>query len=473
MIFSKLKIERILCLVIVITLLTVFFILAFGNNKIKSQTNNDEIYDKMLLLLEESINFAKYNFTDLDNSKSFQTLFYGAIKGLYKATGNKWTHFYDEEEWDRLWERLSGKLVGIGVYVIEDRYRKGVPYIVEPIVDSPAYKSGIIARDKIIKIEGIPTEGNDYRENLDRITGAEGTEISLTIERTINQTMEIKLIRKEIKILTVQYEMIDEEIAYIKLRRFSSETDKDLSKALTELSLQGMKKLIIDLRNNPGGLLDVCVNICDKFIDSGIILTTKGRKNSDNRKFIARKSNTVYKDKPLIILVNENSASASEIFSGAMKDHKKAILIGTQTYGKGMVANVSSLNSSSSSVGVSIVIQKYFTPNGTDINDIGIEPNIIIENQKHNDDDIFYLKKILYYNDNEDLIYNFVKNNKLFSEEDLKSFHSLLINKGLLISYYALKNEVIAERDRYKLKLYSLNSDNQLQKAIELIRSMN
>jgi C-terminal processing protease CtpA/Prc len=204
------------------------------------------------------------------------------------------------------------------------------------------------------------------------------------------------------------------------------------------------------------------------FINSGIICTTKGRRANDKKTYKAKSITTKFKDKPLIVLVNEYTASASEIFSGAVKDHNVGMILGTQTYGKGMVASVMKLNSSEEDIGVSVIIQKYYTPNGTDINDVGITPDIIIEPYEYTDDDWFYLRK-LRLDKNQDLIYEFVENTQNIDNDKIIAFHKELQSLGYLLSYEALKLEVIKERDRHFIKMYDLETDSVLKEALNII----
>ncbi len=467
------KNERKIWIISIIIVIAITISIGFIQNDAKSENDqlkpkNNHLYEKMKLLLEESIKYTKENFVNPENEIDYKSLIYGAIDGLYTATNNKWTLFYDEEEWENLWDRLTSKLVGIGVYVREARFRQGVPEIINPIKGSPAYEKGLISLDKIIKIDGIVTEGKPLQENLNKITGEEGTDVKLTIERSIEEVFDVTITRQEVKIYTVESDMIDKKVGYLKLNRFSSDSDKEMEKALDVLNDKGMEKLIIDLRANPGGLLTVCINITDMFLSSGIICITKGRRPNDKKTYNAKSITTKYKDKPLIVLVNEYTASASEIFSGAIKDHNIGTIVGTQTYGKGMVASVIKLNSSEEDIGVSVIIQKYFTPNGTDINDVGITPDIIIEPYEYTDDDWFYLRKIR-LNKNQDLIYEFVKNSNIIDNAKIKSFHKELISKGFFLSYEALKIEVIKERDRHFIKMYDLDIDNVLREALSII----
>ncbi len=467
-------IERKIWIFIIVLMLSIFVSIGIFKNKASStednlKPQNSQLYDKMHKLLEDSIKYVQANYININNKVELKSLIYGAIEGLYNATDNYWTLFYNEKEWSELWDRLTSKLVGIGVYIKEDRFLDGVPVIIQPIKGSPAYKQGLISLDKIIKIDGEETKGNNFEDNIDKITGKEGTEVKLTIERSINNTFEITIVREEVKIYTVESDMIDKEVGYLKLRRFSSESDQEMSQALDVLNKKGMKKLIIDLRGNPGGLLNVCINITDMFVDSGIICSTKGRRLLDKKTYKAKEVNTKFKDKPLIVLVNDYTASASEIFSGAIKDHNIGTIMGTQTYGKGMVASVMKLNSAEDDIGVSVIIQKYFTPNGTDINEVGITPDIISKPYELTDDDFFYLRKIRRTEENRDLVYEFVENTKNITEKKIKNFHKELLNNGYLISYDALKLEVIDERDRYFLKMYDLDTDRVLKEALDLI----
>lgn len=464
------NIERYIYIILVVILISIISIIIIPEQKLQSL---DEVaskeYQKLKLLLEEAIKQIKNKYYNENIIKDDKNLIYGALDGMLKATDSKWNSFYDENDWDSLWDRLNGELVGIGIYTTEDPFHQGVPLVIKPLKNSPAHKSGIISDDRIVKINGEETEGHDYVKNLNKITGDSGTKLTLTIQRNKNLVFDVDIIREKIKIYTVESDLINKDIAYIKLRRFSNKTDKDLEKSLNEIKLKGVKKLIIDVRNNPGGLLDVCIDICDMFISDGIICTTKGRRFYDNRKFKADKNDTIIKDYTIVILVNEHTASAAEIFTGSLKDHNIATVIGTNTYGKGRVAELMPLRNNTET-GISIVIQKYFLPSGKDINKVGIKPDVIVEDNDYTDNDLFYLKKIRFDNDR-DLIYDFVKNNSTITEYDIKEFHSELLNNNYMLTYDVLKREIIKEKDRYIIKLFDIDIDFQLKEAVNFLNN--
>ncbi len=468
------SIEKKIWLTIIVILITILVIITINNysdeNIVLSETEsikNQYKYNKLSLLLEEAINYVSENYIDTKISNK-KNLYYGAIDGLYKATGSKWNSFFDEKNWNSLWESLSGQFTGIGVYITQDRFRKGVPLIVEVIKGSPAEKKGLLPRDRIIKIDGSSTEGKDYRKNIDKIKGERGTTVILTIKRAKNNIFDVAVKRDTIETISVEYDRISKKTAYIKIRSFSLSTDKELTDAFGELYSEGFDNLIMDLRGNPGGVFDTVLKVCDKFIDSGIICTTKGRNIFDNKTYEAHKFNTEVKDKPMVILIDEGTASASEIFAGAMRDNNIATIVGKTSYGKGVVANVVPIQSSESKIGVTVVIQKYFTPNGTDINEVGIVPDIVVEQSEYTDDDVFYIRKLL-YEEETDLIGQFIQNNENITDKKINEFQKELEKKGYFISFYALKKEIILERDKHKNRIFNIEIDPQLKKALEIL----
>lgn len=454
---------------ILITILAIIsMVMSSRSNTLLSEDENiKNKYKKLNLLVEEAVNYVNENYVN-ERKVNQKKLYYGAIQGLYEATGSKWNSFFDERRWDDLWNDLSGEFTGIGVYIKEDKFKKGIPIIVEVIADSPAEKNKLLPRDRIIKIDGYTTAEKNYKDNLDKIQGEKGTTVILTIKRNENDILDIALKRDTIHTKTIEYAKINKETAYIKIRRFSLGTDKELTDAFADLYSKGFENLLIDLRGNPGGVFDTALKICDKFIDSGIICSTKGRRIFDNNTYEAHKYNTEYRDKPMVILIDKGSASASEIFAGAMKDHKRAVLVGEKTYGKGVVASVMPLDSSDSKIGVTVVIQKYFTPKGIDINELGIHPDVVAEFPEYTDSDIFYMRKIIYENEI-NLIARFISNNEDISDESIIRFKGELAEKGYFVNFYPLKREIVLEQKKYKKNIFNPEIDPQLKKAVEIL----
>ena len=296
----------------------------------------------------------------------------GAIEGYVEALGDKYTEYIPKDEMDDFTENITGSFVGIGVYMIADEDSQKI-IVYYPIPDSPAEKAGIKSGDAIINVDGKDYGYDDFNIIADNIKGAEGTNVRLVIERD-GKKMDFEITRKKIETNPISSKVLKENIGYIKLPSFDSDSSKKLKEKIDDLISKGIKSLILDLRNNGGGIVDESTDIADLFLDKGkIIMTTKDNKQKEEE--TKTKTKKQY-DMPLIVLTNENSASASEILTAALKDNERATIIGTKTYGKGVIQTVLNLSDGS---GLKITTAEYFTPNGTEINKKGIEPNIEVK----------------------------------------------------------------------------------------------
>jgi len=272
----------------------------------------------------------------------------------------------------------KGEFGGIG---IEITIKDGFPTVIAPIEDTPAYKAGLKSGDHIIKIDGKPTKNMSLVDVVKMIRGAKGKPVTLTVFREgFTAPKDYRVVRDVIVVKSVKYKMIENEYGYIRIAQFQERTARDLDNALKELvkSNKGtpMKGVLLDLRNDPGGLLEQAVEVSDKFIEEGLIVYIEGRKKDDKAmKFYARKNDDYLG--PLVVLVNEGSASASEIVAGALQDYKRAIVVGAKTFGKGSVQTVFPLGDGSA---VRLTTAKYYTPKGRSIQAEGITPDIIVDN---------------------------------------------------------------------------------------------
>lgn len=294
----------------------------------------------------------------------------GAIKGML-LTLDPHSSYLKPENYKELQVETSGSFTGIG---IEVTVKDGFLVVVSPIEGTPAFEKGIQAGDKIIKIEKDFTKEMSLMEAIDRLRGPKGTEVKISIVREgASELKEITLTRDIIPLLSVRSKLLEPGYGYVRITNFQAKTTKDLRKELTELGkIEPLKGLILDLRNNPGGLLDQAVQVCDLFLNSGVIVTTKGRDKSQDLEFKARPSSSKYTF-PMVILVNEGSASAAEIVAGALQDHKRALILGTQTFGK---ASVQTIIPMSNGAGLRLTTARYYTPNGVSIQAKGIVPDL-------------------------------------------------------------------------------------------------
>ena len=262
---------------------------------------------------------------------------------------------------------------------IEIGMEAGVVKVISPIDDTPAEKAGIKAGDYIVKIGKDQVQGKSLMEAVKLMRGPVGTTIDLTIRRkNVKRPLEFKITRKIIQVQSVSSEIISKKknIGYIRLKSFNENSDNQFLKSIKKFKKNSnIKGYVIDLRNNPGGLLTQAINITDFFLDDGEIVSTKGRKISETRKFFARRGDEV-NGKPVIVMINNGSASASEIFAGALKDHKRAIILGENSYGKGSVQSIIPLRNGG---GMRLTISKYYLPSGKSISEVGVTPDIVVE----------------------------------------------------------------------------------------------
>lgn len=319
----------------------------------------------------EAWNHMEANFLHHENFKTKEQV-YGAAKGLVASLEDPYTVFMDPEEYEKFEEAMSGEFQGIGA---EIGYKDGNIVIISPIKGAPAEKAGLRAGDRVFLIDGESTQGMSIQEAVTLIRGPKGEKVELTVLREgAKEPLEIVIVRDNIILDSVEWS-IEDGIATIEISQFGNDVLKEFRGAMMEIVLQKPNGIIIDLRNNGGGLLDACVEITSEFLDKKLIVQTRGRKFGDTAEITAG-SGGAFVETPLIVLINKGSASASEIFSGAIQDHKRGLLIGETSFGKGTVQNVIPMSDGSS---LKVTIAEWLTPDGNSINEEGIDPDIEIE----------------------------------------------------------------------------------------------
>ncbi len=332
----------------------------------------DETYKELRIFADVLDKIQKNYVEEVDTQK----LIYGAIDGMLKTLDAHST-FLKPEYYKELQVETKGSFGGLG---IEITIRQGILTIVSPIEDTPAFKAGLKAGDRIIKIDGESTKDMSLFEAVKKMRGKKGTKITLTIFREgVEEPFDVAIVRDVIKIRSVKAKRLDEDYGYVRITQFQENTSRELKKLLLKIETEkegGLKGLILDLRNNPGGLLDQAVRVADEFLDSGKIVYTDGRMKSQKMEFYAHalKRRHPY---PMIVLVNGGSASASEIVAGALQDHHRAVLLGTRTFGKGSVQTIIPMPDGS---GLKLTTAEYYTPSGRSIQAKGIKPDIVVYN---------------------------------------------------------------------------------------------
>jgi len=325
-----------------------------------------EVY-KNIEIFAEVLRQIEMNYVEPKDSKE---LIYGAIKGMVGSL-DPHSSFMTSEEHKDLMIETKGSFTGVG---IEITMRENVITVVSPIEGTPAYKAGIKAGDKIIKINDELTNDMTLADAVKLIRGAKGTEVKITVSREGSEKpLDFNIVRDVIPLRSVRALKLSPDIGYIRISNFQSKTEQDLTENLKKLeSEEGIKGLILDLRNNPGGLLNQAIKVSDVFLDEGIIVSTKGRDSRQDMEISATR-NGVKRSYPIIVLVNEGSASASEIVAGALQDNKRALVLGTKTFGKGSVQTILPLSDGS---GLRLTTARYYTPSGNSIQLTGIQPDI-------------------------------------------------------------------------------------------------
>ncbi len=339
------------------------------SHKVSARSNN--IYEE-LKVFTDVLGLLQKEYVEETNSNE---LMYGAIKGMLE-TLDPHSAFMPPNMYKEMQEETKGRFEGLG---IEITIKEGILMVVSPIEDTPAFKAGILAGDQILKIDGDSTKNLTLMDSVKRLRGPKGTKVTITIMREgFVKPRDFILTRDVIPVRSVRHELLEKQYGYIRLSQFQEKTEGELDKALKALeeeSKGSMKGLVLDLRNNPGGLLDQAVKVADRFIESGLIVSMEGRREDQKMKFFAHSQGTIARY-PLIVLVNGGSASASEIVAGAIQDHGRGILVGTQTFGKGSVQTIFPLKDGS---GVRLTTARYFTPNGRSIQAKGIIPDILVK----------------------------------------------------------------------------------------------
>ena len=308
---------------------------------------------------------------EIDQSKSMDS----AINGLLQSL-DPYSAYMSPEIFNEMQTETSGEFGGLG---IEVSMESGVVKVISPIDDTPASRAGIKAGDYIVKIDNIQVQGKSLSEAVDLMRGPVGSGIELTVRRRgEKKALIFNIVREIIQIQSVKADIIEKNIGYIRLTSFNENSSDQIKKEIKNLKKIKYKCLYIDLRNNPGGLLSQAIRISDYFLDNGEIVSTKSRRASENRKWFANKGDLT-NGKPLIILINYGSASASEIVAGALKDHKRAILLGENSYGKGSVQSIIPLKNDGA---IRLTVAKYYLPSGKSISEVGVSPDIEIIEEK-------------------------------------------------------------------------------------------
>jgi len=342
-----------------------------SKKEVSSSENEEENpFDHIVQKLSVLQRLVDTYYLDEVDSEALAT---GIYKGFINSLDDPYSTYYTKEEYTNLIESSTGVYHGIGAVVSQD-VKTGIITIVKPYKDTPAYKAGLLPDDIIYKVEGEEVTGKDLSEVVSKMKGKEGTKVNITIIREgVDEPIDFTIVRQKINIPTIEHQMLEGDIGYIQILEFDEITVSQFNSAINELEKLGMKALVVDVRNNPGGLLESVVSILDRLLPKGLIVYTEDKYKKREEEHA---TNPDRFDKPLAVLINGNSASASEIFAGAIQDYGKGTVVGTTSFGKGIVQKVIPLTDGTA---VKLTISKYFTPKGRNIHGTGIVPDVEVE----------------------------------------------------------------------------------------------
>ena len=427
------RIGNVKIVLVVFAVFLVGVLIGSGQSQKVSALSNSTYED--LKVFTDVLGLIQKDYVEETKSKD---LIYGAIKGMLE-TLDPHSAFMPPNMYKEMQEETRGRFEGLG---IEITIKDSMLTVVSPIEGTPAYKAGILAGDQIIKIDGEPTKNFTLMDSVKRLRGPKGTKVTISILREgFTKPKDVTLVREVIPVRSVRHELLEKNYGYLRISQFQEKTDDEFEKAMKALQEESkgtLKGLILDLRNNPGGLLDQAVKISDRFIESGLIVSVEGRKEDQKMKFYAHPDGNLA-HYPLVVLVNGGSASGAEIVAGAIQDQGRGIIVGTQTFGKGSVQTIIPLKDGS---GLRLTTARYYTPNGRSIQAKGIVPDIIVKPSRSEEE-----KEALAP--------------KLPTERDLER-HLIDVEKGVSMEKDKSKKEEVKEKKP---------TDHQLERALELLKS--
>ena len=336
--------------------------------------SEENIYDKIDLFGEVLNKINKEYVEEIDQSEAMDAAINGVMQSL-----DPYSAYMSPESFENMQTETSGEFGGLG---IEVSMEAGVVKVISPLDDSPAYEAGVKAGDYIVKINDIQVQGKTLNEAVEIMRGPVGSDIEITVRRKgVKKALVFNITRKIIKVRSVKSKIIDNNIGYIRLTAFNENSSNQIKKKINEFNKnENIEKFILDLRNNPGGLLSQAIKITDFFLSSGEIVSTKSRQENENRKWFAQ-AGDILNGETLVVLINNGSASASEIVAGALKDHKRSILVGENSYGKGSVQSIIPLRNKGA---IRLTISKYYLPSGESISEVGVSPDIVVAEDNDN-----------------------------------------------------------------------------------------
>ncbi len=449
-----------------IGLLVLVFAMAFAP-AVLAQSKNQES-EEYVETFKEVFRYIENNFVEEIDPK---VLFEGALKGMFATLDDPYSYYLDEVDFSNLTDTTTGNFGGVGLIISKPTVDADDPdaepsyvEVVTPIEGTPAYRAGVSAGDYITAIEGESTEPLTIDEVVRRLRGTPGSSVTVTLLRGKSTVFDVEIVRDVIEVPTVKSTMIDDDIGYIRITNFTPFTDNRVEDALLDLELARYKALIIDVRNNPGGLLRSVIDTADLFLSDQVIVTTRSRVRRENEVYTAEEGVLVPTYIPMIVLINKGSASASEILAGALRDNGRAILIGENTYGKASVQQVRDLGN----YGFKLTTARYHTPSGRNIDEVGIEPDRTISEPELSEEDQAELRKLT----EERRIKTFVEENPHPTEEQIAGFIRDLATDGITLEdrlvRKMIRNEV--NRTNNDPPVVDVDYDLVLREAVQVLR---
>ena len=444
-----------------------FFVLSVLSSQCFSQSSvkDDKVSNFQYLKKFNSVfDFVQQNYVDEVDPK---VLYEGAMKGLMNSLNDPYTSYLDSDTIRDLSDTTTGNFGGVGLTITKPAestpQKPAYVEVSSPVEDSPGANAGILSGDYIVEIDGKPTASMTMQQVLDNLRGEVGTPVTVKILRGKTMTFEVNLVRALIEVPTVKFGFI-EETGYLRIIQFTPDTPARVQEALDAFREKNVKNMIIDLRDDPGGLITSVVEVADKFIDEGPIVTTKSRLAFENSTFSASPEKTVVRNLPIVVLINRGSASASEILSGALKDNHLAYLVGQRSYGKGSVQQIISLGAQEE---IKITMARYYTPSDTNIDKIGIPPDLeILYPDLTEEEQKAYAELV-----KENTVENYVDEHPGMTEADIASYATELM-KTCAINELLLRRIIRIKVWRTQPNhLYDLDYDIQLKGALDVLNN--
>jgi carboxyl-terminal processing protease len=459
-------------LLIMATVLAVFISFSALSNPILTAESSATDTQEYLNMFNFLFRYVQENYVEEIDP---ETLYMGAIKGLFESLDDPYSVYLTKNDMRLLRNTTTGRFGGVGLIIskpdpnleLAPTPRRPYPEYVEvvsPIEGAPAYRAGIHAGDYITAVEGESTKELTLDEVVDKLKGPPGTEVKVKILRRDTISFDVTIIRAIIEVPTMKRDMIG-SIGYLRIVDWTPYTDDRVREAFDYFEDQDYTSLIVDVRGNPGGLLDSVVDVADLFLDSGPIVSTRSRIPSENKKFTADSSMELTESVPVVVLVDKGSASASEIFAGAMKDSGRGYLIGETTYGKGSVQWVREFGET----GFKLTIARYYTPSGVSVDEVGVEPDLTIAPDEMSEEEQESLQKLFENN----RIVSFVEENPQEDPRKVEAFIEKLQNEGIALDARDIRFLVRSEYNRRMdfPPVYDLEFDKVLKQAVQMLES--